>query len=194
MSVITSTSGSAPYATEAVRDAYGAKQLITSSRFLGQQLAVAVGAGDTIRDNYIEFGPTMRGDHDEDILDDGTSSPTIEHNTLLNPNGQTSTLSLFTEFGSNRNLLIQDNLLAGGGFTYYRGDGAADNAGKPARASKVSFMDNVFWEKSFPTVGQYGPGRAYNPAGGGQWTGNVYMLADGTLTTRQVPQPPLDGQ
>lgn len=194
VSVITNTSGSAPYATEAVRDAYGAKQLITGSKFVGQQLGVTVGTGDVIQDNYIELGPTMRGDHNENILDDGTSSLTIEHNTLLNPNGQTSTLSLFTEFGANSNFLIQGNLLAGGGFTCYCGDGAADNAGNPAPASNVSFVDNVFWEKYFPTVGQYGPGRAYNPAGGGRWTGNVYMLADGTLTTHLVPQPPLDGQ
>jgi hypothetical protein len=194
VSVITDTSGSAPYATEAVRDAYGAKQLITSSKFVGQQLGVTVGTGDTIQDNYIELGPTMRGDHNENILDDGTSSLTIEHNTLLNPNGQTSTLSLFTEFGANRNFLIQDNLLAGGGYTCYCGDGAADNSGNPARASSVSFVDNVFWEKYFPTVGQYGPGRAYNPAGGGQWTGNVYMLANGTVTSQVVRQPALDGQ
>lgn len=194
VSVITNTSGSAPYATEAVRDAYGAKQLITSSKFVGQQLGVTVGSGDTIRDNYMELGPTMRGDHNEDILDDGTSNLTIEHNTLLNPNGQTSTLSLFTEFGANSNFLIKDNLLAGGGYTCYCGDGATSNAGKPARASNVSFVDNVFWEKYFPTIGQYGPGRAYNPAGGGQWTGNVYMLADGTLTSRVVVQPALDGQ
>jgi hypothetical protein len=194
VSVITDTSGSEPYATEAVRDAYGAKQLISSSKFVGQQLGVTVGTGDTIRDNYIELGPTMRGDHNENILDDGTSNLTIEHNTLLNPNGQTATLSLFTEFGSNSNFLIQDNLLAGGGFTCYCGDGAADNAGKSARASNVSFVNNVFWEKYFPTVGQYGPARAYNPAGGGKWTGNVYMLADGTVTSRLVSQPALDGQ
>jgi hypothetical protein len=194
VSVITDTSGSAPYATEAVRDAYGAKQLITSSKFVGQQLGVTVGTGDTIQDNYIELGPTMRGDHNENILDDGTSSLTVEHNTLLNPNGQTSTLSLFTEFGANRDFMIKDNLLAGGGYTCYCGDGASDNAGQAARASSVSFVDNVFWQKYFPTVGQYGPGRAYNPAGGGQWTGNVYMLADGTLTSRLVPQPALDGQ
>jgi hypothetical protein len=194
VSVITDTSGSAPYATEAVRDAYGAKQLITGSKFVGQQLGVTVGTGDTIQDNYIELGPTMRGDHNENILDDGSTGLTVEHNTLLNPNGQTSTLSLFTEYGPNSDFLIQGNLLAGGGYTCYCGDGATDNAGQPARASNVSFVDNVFWEKYFPTVGQYGPGRAYNPAGGGQWTGNVYMLADGTLTSQPVPQPPLDGQ
>jgi hypothetical protein len=194
VSVTTDTSGAAPYATEAVRDAYGAKQSITSSKFVGQQLGVTVGNGDTIQDSYIELGRTMRGDHNENILNDGSSGLTIEHNTLLNPNGQTSTLSLFTEFGSNTNFLIQDNLLAGGGYTCYCGDGASDNNGAPARASNVSFVDNVFWEKYFPTVGQYGPGRAYNPAGGGRWMGNVYMLADGTLTSRLVPQPALDGQ
>lgn len=192
VSVLTGTSGPTPYTTEAVRDAYGSTQKITASKFIGQQLGVTVGGGDTLRDSYIELGPTMRGDHNEDVLDVGTTNLVIEHNTLLNPNGQTSALSLFTEFGSNKNILVANNLLAGGGYTCYCGDGASDNAGKPARATAVSFVNNVFWQRYFPQGGQYGPGRAYNPAGGGRWTGNVYMKANGTLTTQAVPQPPVD--
>jgi hypothetical protein len=194
VSVLTNTSGPAPYATEAVRDAYGSTQNISASKFVGQQLGVTVGGGDTIRDSYMELGQTLRGDHNEDILDDGATGLMIEHNTLLNPNGQTSVLSLFTEFGSNRNILVTNNLLAGGGFTCYCGDGARDNVGNPARATDVSFVGNVFWRRYFPTVGQFGPGRAYNPAGGGRWFGNVYMDVNGTPTTETVPQPPLDGQ
>lgn len=182
------------YATEAVRDAFGSTQHITALKAIGQQLGITVGGGDTITDSYIELAATLRGDHNEDILDDGTTGLKIEHNTLLNPNGQTSVLSLFTEFGSNHDILVQDNLLAGGGYTCYCGDGATDNSGKAARADNVSFVDNVFWRKYFPTVGAFGPGRAYNPAGGGRWAGNVFMDADGTVTTQAVPQPSLDGQ
>ena len=56
----------------------------------------------------------------------------------------------------------------------------------------MSFQNNVFWRLYYPDVGNYGPGRAYNSAGGGQWTNNLYMNEDGTLTTEQVPQPPID--
>jgi hypothetical protein len=182
------------YATEAVRNAEGGPMTITGSRFVGQQLGVTIGGDTVLSGNYIELGATMRGDHNEDILDDGTTNLTITGNTLLNPNGQTSTLSLFTEFGSNHDVLVQGNLMAGGGYTCYCGDGATDNAGKPAPADNVSFVDNVFWRKYFPDAGAFAAGRAYNPAGGGVWTGNGYMAADGTLTGQPVAQPPLDGK
>jgi hypothetical protein len=190
VSVLTPTG----YATEAVRDAYGGPATVTSLKAVGQQLGMTVGSGTVMRDSYIQVAPTLRGDHNEAILDDGIDGLTLTHNTFLNPNGQTSALSLFTEFGPNHNVLVQDNFLAGGGYTCYCGDGKSDNAGQPAPASNVSFVANVFSEKYFPTVGAFGPGRAYNPAGGGQWTTNVYALPDGTVTTQLVPQPPLDGQ
>jgi hypothetical protein len=192
VSVITQPSPN-NYVTEGVRVAYGGPVTITNSKFMGVQLGITTGPG-TIKGNYAVLGLTMRGDHNEVILEDGTSELNIENNTFLNPNGQTSALSLFTEDGNNSNFMVSNNLLAGGGYTCYCGDGATDNGGNPARAVHVSFVNNVFWELYFPTVGQYGPGRAYNPAGGGQWTNNLYMNADGTLTTEQVPQPPLDGQ
>lgn len=182
------------YATEAVRDAYGGPATVTSLKAVGQQLGMTVGSGTVMTDSYIELAPTLRGDHNEAILEDGIVGLNLTHNTFLNPNGQTSALSLFTEFGNNSNVMVKNNFLAGGGYTCYCGDGATDNAGQPARASNVSFINNVFGERYFPNVGQYGPGRAYNPAGGGQWTGNVFALADGTVTTQLVPQPALDGQ
>jgi hypothetical protein len=182
------------YATEAVRDAYGGPATVTSLNAQGQQLGMTVGVGTVVTDSYIALAPTLRGDHNEDVLDDGTTSLTLTHNTFLNPNGQTSALSLFTEFGPNSDVLVKDNWLAGGGYTCYCGDGATSNSGAPAPSSNVSFEDNVFSEQYFPTVGAFGPGRAYNPAGGGQWLNNVYALPDGTVTTQQVSQPPLDGK
>jgi hypothetical protein len=180
------------YVTEAIRVAYGGAVTITSSKLIGTQLGMTVGPG-LVKDNYAVLGSTLRGDHNEIVLEDGTQGLTIEHNTFLNPNLQTSALSLFTEDGSNENLTISDNLLAGGGYTCYCGDGQTDNAGNPARAVNVSFTDNVFWRLYYPDAGYYGAGRAYNSAGGGQWTNNLYMNADGTLPGQAVPQPPIDG-
>lgn len=177
---------SGQYATEAIRDAYGATQNVDALKATGQQLGITLGDSDTIKDSYILLASTLRGDHNEDILEDGDSGVTLEHNTFLNPNGQTSALSLFNEFSANKNFLVEDNLLAGGGYTCYCGDGV------DAHASNISFVNNVFWELYFPSVGNFGPGRAYRADGGGQWTGNVYMLKDGTLTTQTVSQPPVD--
>jgi hypothetical protein len=145
-----------------------------------------LGDADQVIDSYILLASILRGDHNEDVIEDGDEGITLEHNTFLNPNGQTSALSLFNEFSANSNFLIEDNLLAGGGYACYCGDGV------DAHASNVSFIDNVFWRLYYPSVGAFGAGRAYRADGGGQWAGNVYMNQDGTVTTELVAQPPVD--
>jgi hypothetical protein len=193
---VTTLTGSAPnvYVTTSIRDARGGPVTITDSRLIGAQLGILGMSSGTIRGNFVELGPRLRGDHNDAIQGDGASDLTIDHNTLLNPNDQTSALALYTEYGNNENVTVSNNLLAGGGYTCYCGDGATDNDGNPARAVNVSVVNNVFWRKYFADAGHFGSGRAYNPAGGGRWSGNVYMNADGTVTTQQVAQPTLDGQ
>ncbi len=192
---LSTITGSAPdvYVTTSIRDARGGPVTITNSKLVGAQLGILGMAGGTIRGNYIELGQNMRGDHNDAIQGDGASNLTIDHNTLLNPNDQTSALALYTEYGNNTNITVSNNLMAGGGYTCYCGDGATRNDGSPARAVDVAFVNNVFWRKYFPDAGSFGSGRAYNPAGGGRWVNNVYMAADGTLTGQQVEQPSLDG-
>lgn len=174
------------YATEGLRSNGSVTQHVTSLKIIGTQLGITLGEADHVSDSYILLGATEREDHNEDILDDGDEGVVLNHNTFLNPNDQTAALSLFNEFGPNSNFQITDNLLAGGGYTCYCGDGV------DARASNVSFVGNVFSRMFYPNVGNFGPGRAYNPAGGGVWQNNVYANADGTITTEQVPQPGLD--
>lgn len=180
------------YVTTGVRDAFGAPINMSNSKLVGVQIGVLGFGAGTLQDNYIELGKTLNGVHNEDIEVSGSNGITFNHNTFLNQNDQTAALALFTEFGQNKNMLIENNLLAGGGYTCYCGDGATDNAGNPAPADNVSFINNVFWRKYFPTVGAFAPGRAYRASNGGQWTGNVFMEQDGTLTTNLVPQPPVD--
>ncbi len=188
------------YVTNGIRVANGGPVSITNTRISGTQIGITTGPG-TLQDNYVILGPTMRGDHNEDVLEDGTTGLTINHNVLLNPNLQTSVLSLFTENGPNSNLLIENNLLAGGGFTAYAGDGIQDGNGNPiGPPSNISFINNVFWRLYFPDAGFFAAGRDYNTNGGGQWTNNLYMSSNGsadpdtfipgTLTNEQVPQPP----
>ncbi len=193
---VSTITGSAPdvYVTTSIRSGRGGPVKITNSKLIGAQLGILGISTGTVRDNYIELGKNMRGDHNDAIQGDGSSGLTIDHNTLLNPNDQTSALALYTEYGNNSKDVVSNNLLAGGGYTCYCGDGATDNDGNPARANDVKIVNNVFWRKYFPNAGAFGAGRAFNPAGGGQWAGNVYMNADGTLTDQQVPQPSLDGQ
>jgi hypothetical protein len=193
---VSTITSSAPnvYVTTSVRVARGGPVTITNSKLIGAQLGILGVTSGTVRGNYIELGKNMRGDHNDAIQGDGSSNLTIDHNTLLNPNDQTSALALYTEFGNNKNITVSNNLMAGGGYTCYCGDGASDNDGNPARAVNVSIVNNVFWRRYFSDSGSFGSARAYNPAGGGQWAGNVYMNADGTLTTQQVSQPALDGQ
>lgn len=181
------------YVTTSIRVGRGGPTTITNSKLLGAQLGILGVSAGVVRGNYIELGQNMRGDHNDGIQGDGASNLTLDHNTVLNPNDQTSALALYTEFGNNTNVTVTNNLFAGGGYACYCGDGAKDNDGNPARAVNVSFVNNVFWKKYFPNVGHFGEARAYNPAGGGRWINNVYMNADGTLTTQQVAQPGLDG-
>jgi hypothetical protein len=188
--VSTITSG---YVTTSVRVARGGPVTITNSKLLGAQLGILGVAAGVVRGNYIELGPNMRGDHNDAIQGDGATNLTLDHNTMLNPNDQTSALALYTEYGNNNNITVTNNLMAGGGYTCYCGDGASDNNGKPARAVNVTFINNVFWRRYFATAGNFGAGRAYNPAGGGRWVNNVFMNANGTVTAEQVPQPGLDG-
>jgi hypothetical protein len=180
------------YLTTGIRVGYGGWTTVTSSKIIGPQLGILGMGSGLVQDSYILLGATQRGDHDDGFQSDGASGITIRHNTILNPNAQTSAVALYTENGPNSNILVTDNLLAGGGYTCYCGDGKTDNAGNPARASNVRIVDNVFWRKFFPDAGYYGFARAYNPAGGGRWDRNVYMGADGTISTRQVPPAGVD--
>jgi hypothetical protein len=191
---VSTVTDSAPnsYLTTSIRIARGGPVTITNSKMLGAQLGILGVASGVVRGNYIELGQNMRGDHNDGIQGDGSTNLTIDHNTILNPNDQTSALALYTEFGNNNNITVSNNLMAGGGYTCYCGDGKSDNNGNPARAVNVNIINNVFWRKYFSDAGGFGAARAYNPAGGGRWAGNVYMSADGTVTTQAVPQPSID--
>ena len=184
------------FVTTGIRVARGGVVNISNSKLLGVQLGVIGYGAGTMQGNYMELGvnPKLDWMHNEDVEISGSDGVVMNDNTFLNQNDQTSALSILTEWGANTNLTVTNNLVAGGIYTVYAGGGLCSNAGTPTPEENAKFVNNVFWERYFPNVGSAGEARDFSPAGGGLWSGNVYMNADGTLTTQQVPQAPPDTQ
>lgn len=134
-----------------------------------------------LEDNYIHSLRYSRGDHLNGTTSNGGSTLlTIRHNTVLNHLGQTDAISLFQDFGRQANRIIEDNLLAGGGYTLYAGA----NPGKVLKATDILVINNRFSRLYFPRGGRWGPVAAWHRGGGNRWTGNVW-----DDTGSSVPEP-----
>ncbi len=111
-------------------------------------------------------GSTCEGgdDHFEDIYCD-TGSETVNHNTLLNPHGQTAVVFCNTNNGgasepcANR-LSITNNLMAGGGFVLY----SCSDASSPGN-STLTFIGN--------RIARCGGIATYQPSTGGSTCGSA---------------------
>jgi hypothetical protein len=101
------------------------------------------GDNSVIQGNYIhgEAGPA--GAHFDSIqADGGFSGLTIDHNTVINEQGQTSAIMLDNYWGPIDNVKIDNNLLVGGGYTVYLAEVAQGQApGGPV--TNVSFTNNL---------------------------------------------------
>jgi hypothetical protein len=122
-----------------------------------------------IEDNYIHDLQGAPGSHHDGIQNGGGGPLTIRHNTILNPHGETSAVALFQDFGVPHDVLIENNLLGGGGYTVYGG------AGSKGTPTKIEVLNNQFSKKYFATGGQYGPVAYWDSAGtGNTWSGNTW--------------------
>jgi len=116
----------------------------------------------TIKDSYIHDLATSPTAHNDGIQSIDAINVTIEHNTIYAVD--TSAIWLNNNSGGQlaTNVVVQNNLLAGGGWTLYC----------PADAStNVRILNNAFSTKFFPNVGGFGP--ATDCAGDTQ-SGNVF--------------------
>ena len=80
----------------------------------------------------------------------GSAGLTIRHNTIFNPLDQTDAVSLFQDFGVQQDVTITNNLLAGGGYTIYGGEG-----GKGATRN-IRITNNRIATIYFPAGGYWG--------------------------------------
>jgi hypothetical protein len=164
-----------------VKDVYGNTEgtVITGSNIWHAEDGVQLSAG-LIKGNYIHDLAYNSGDH-TDGIDSNAGDPagfTITGNTILNPLDQTDDIALFENFGTQLDVTITGNLMAGGDYSIYAGY----NPGK-AVPSNIKISGNRFARTYYPSSGQYGP-VAYAAIGvnGNTWTGNIWDNTGATVT------------
>lgn len=155
-------------------------QAALTGHFIGRRLNLH-GAGDGARmsggrlvNSYIHHLADFDGAHNDGI--DAYGPVKIVHNTVLVETDQTSAIML-SEYGStpDSNVLVKNNLLGGGGFSFY--------GGAPDTARGHEVVDNLFTTRFFPRSGYYGP-VAYWRSAGNTWKNNRW--ADGARASRLV--------
>jgi hypothetical protein len=124
-----------------------------------------------IEDNYLHDPKEYSGDH-VDMVQSGSAPPAglslvIRHNTIVNTRDQTSAVALFQDFGIQRDVTVENNFLAGGGYTLYAG------AGEKGTATNIKIVNNVWSRQIFAKGGYFGPVAYWDRDGSGNvWTGN----------------------
>lgn len=126
-----------------------------------------------VEDSYLHDPKYFPGDHTDMIM--CTSGPpagkslVIRGNTVINTLEQTGAIALFQDFGVVRNVTVERNYLAGGGYSLYAG------AGSKGTSSNIKIIDNVFGRDVWPKGGAHGPVAYWDRHGAGNvWKGNVW--------------------
>ena len=142
--------------------------------------------GGLIRGNYIhDLGfPCPAGDpncgHFNGIqLGSGTGPlMTIDNNTIFIPAQTTDAIMLTNDDGPQTNRTITNNLLAGGGYTFY-GSGWSGGV-----ATNIVFTGNRFSTIYYPNSGSFGPVAHWQNAPGNVWSDNTWT--DGPNTGKPI--------
>ena len=163
-----------------IKDIYGdaTGTVVQNDNIAKTSTAVQIYAG-TIQNNYIHNPGMTTGDHVNGVTTNGDDQPLlIQHNTILNNFGQTDAIGLFQDFSTVSNVTINDNFLAGGGYTIYGGSGTY------GKTSHIVVTNNTISTMYHPTGGYYGPATAFDATGSGNvWSGNTYS------TGKAIPAP-----
>lgn len=111
----------------------------------------------TVRDSWIHGLVQNSSTHNDCIQQVGGSNVLIQHNRIENNLSKVSAVMIGADLGNISNTVIDNNLLAGGGYTLYGG-------GPPSsfKITGVKITNNAFSTEFFPQSGQYGPMTATN--------------------------------
>jgi hypothetical protein len=181
-SVISGLNAGAGRVGVAVDDVYGDSTgiVIAKDDISNFKTGVQVTTG-LVTGNYIHGFGYVAGDHTNGIFDAGTTQPLmIYHNTILNSHGQTDAISLDATVAGSAvaNKTVEDNLLAGGGYTIYGG------GSRNSPISGILIEDNRFSQAFYANGGQYGPVAYLGQGTGAGWSGNTW-----DSTGRTIPAP-----
>lgn len=135
----------------------------------------------TIENSFFNVTANISGEHYEDIYDGGGNGNLIvNHDTMLNPQGQTATVFASTDFGNQDTLTISNSLLAGGGYTIY-GGASCTTGGCGKVIGPVTISNNRFSKKYYPNSGYYGLFAYFNESvtkfSGNYWDNNLESIS-----------------
>ena len=121
------------------------------------------GANVVIQDSLCALGPDANSDgnpdgggfcsgsdHFDGFQSDGGNNITLRHNTIRNPCDQTSAIILGTNTSPIDNVVIDNNLMSGGGYTVYCGTTSGV-------ATHETYTNNVISREFYPNGGYWGP-------------------------------------
>lgn len=94
------------------------------------------GENVVVEDSFCDLAVVTGDDHADGFQSDGGRNIVLRHNTIRNPNGQTSAILMSTNTSPIRNVVIDSNLMAGGGYTVYCGTGEGESP--PTRGSPTT--------------------------------------------------------
>lgn len=140
-------------------------------------------AGSRVRvvENIIRTRMARPGDHNDGIqLLKSPSDVEITRNRITNPNPETSCVMII---GSR--IRVEENVLAGGGWSIYGGDDNNGHGGGSAKSVVVS--NNVFKRTPFANGGHYGVAAYWNVAN--IWTANRFDDATAAEPAKPAKRP-----
>jgi hypothetical protein len=126
--------------------------------------------GGKLRDSYIhDPGFTPGLSHITLVASNADGHFTIKHNTILNPHSQTAAVAFYQDFGPQSDNLVENNLLAGGGYVFYGGNGGY------SETHDIRFVNNRLSRIFYNKGGYWGTAASFdvhNP--GNEWSGNFW--------------------
>lgn len=119
------------------------------------------GAGDhfVIQDSWLHgFTTQAANGHVDGIQTEGAKHGVIRHNTVDVTQSQTSAIALWNSRKDTDDIVVERNLISGGGFSVYAEDYSPSEASPAGGYSLTSvvFTDNVFSTVHYGCVGSYG--------------------------------------
>ena len=149
----------------AVKDIYGdaSGTKVTGNNIWHTSTGVQIGPGSS-RATTSTTWATPAGDHINGTTSNGSTTALgdrAQHGVQLL--GQTDAISLFEDFGVEANVMISNNLVAGGGYTIYGGQ----NPGGPRALQYPDHRQPVRHDLLPPRAATGGPSRHSTPAGRG---------------------------
>lgn len=160
---------------------YGIKDILTDSsgeidhcQFYDTANTIDCPVNMNIHDNLVHKMGYVDSDHVDCVLSEGSQHVVIEHNTLINEIGQTSAIACYSQAGPSDDVLINNNLVGGGGYAIYCGDSTGTGQ---FGATNFRVTNNKFTTQggTWPNSGQFGTTTNFDPnAAGNVMSGNVW--------------------